>query len=450
MSSLDNIVQVTISRETTAVAQASFDVFGIIAEFNTSKTTVEFERYREYASLTEMIEDNWETTDEVYIAANKVFSQNPKVEKIMVGRKDSGDASWAEALTAIQSASQDWYVFCIIASHSATVVFDSDFVASNAIDITINGTSVTTVNFDTDQATTMAAIAAQIESDITGSTATVDPSDTDHRTLIVEVFGESGIDSMSVTVTLGASQPTAAITYVNEDDYKAVAAWVETMKKIFIYSSSSSAIKNPSSTSDLAYYMKNLAYDRTISCYHPDSQGDTAPDFFESGWPGECLPYDPGEQTWCFKTISGVSPYNLTSSERTAILNKNCNIYTTTAGVNITESGVVASGEYIDVMRGIDWLQARLQEEVFTNLVNERKIPFTDEGVTIIVGIVQGVLEEAADQGILVSESIEVEAPAVADISDANKLARTLPDINFTATLQGAIHKVQINGTVTV
>jgi hypothetical protein len=450
MSSLNNIVSVSISRETTAVAQASFDVFGIIAEFNTSKTTVEFERYREYASLTEMTEDGWASTDEVYIAANKVFSQNPKVEKIMVGRKDSGDASWAEALAAVQAASQNWYVFCIIASHAATVVFDADFVALNQIDITINGTSVTTVTYTTDQATTMDAIATQIESDITGATATVDTSDTDTRTLIVEVFGESGIDSMSVAVTLGASQPTASITYVNEDDYKAVAAWTETMKKIFIYSSSSSAIKNPASTSDLAYFMKNLAYDRTISCYHTASQGDTDPDFFESGWPGECLPYDPGEQTWCFKTISGVSPYSLTSSERTAILNKNCNIYTTTAGVNITESGVVASGEYIDVMRGIDWLQARLQEEVFTNLVNERKIPLTDEGITIIVGIAQGVLEEVANQGVLVLESIEVTAPKVADISTADKLARILPDVNFSATLQGAIHKVEINGVITV
>ncbi|MGD8707096.1 MAG: DUF3383 family protein [Nitrosopumilaceae archaeon] len=450
MSSLNNVVSVSISRETQSVTQAAFGTPGIIAEFSTTKTTVEFDRYREYASLTEMSEDGWGTDDEVYQAASLIFSQNPKVDKVMVGRKDSGDADWDEALTTISLSSNDWYVFCIIASHAGTVVFDADFVASNAIDFTINDTVVTTVNFTTDQATTMSAIKAQIESDVTGSSVTIDSSDPDNRTLIIEVFGQSGVDSVSVAVTGGVSQPAAAITYINEDDYKEAAAWAETQKKLFIYCSSSSAIKNPSSTSDIAYFVKNLGYERTISCYHTDAQGDADPAFFETGWIGETLPYDPGSQTWCYKTITGLSPYSLKSSERTAILAKNCNIYTTTGGINNTEQGKVASGEFIDVMRGLDWLEARLQEAVWSDLASERKIPYTDEGVTMVTGTIRGVLEEAARAGLLVLESIEISAPAVADIPTASRTARTLPDINFSATLQGAIHKVEIEGIVTI
>lgn len=446
MSRLSDIVQVTISRETQAVTQAGFGTPAIISEFLTSKTTTTFVRHRFYGSLTEMVDDGWSSSDPEYEAAALIFSQNPKVSQVMIGRKDASDASWSDALTAIQIATSDWYTFMIIASSVATFTFDIDFVTGNNIDFTINGTAVTTVPFNTDNATTYADIETQIEADITNSSVTVNAT---ARTVVVEILN-GGVTSASVVVTGGASQAVGTVTYQDEDDFKAAAAWAETQTKIFFYASSSAAIYDPVSTTDIAYYMKNLAYDRTVSIYHDAAQGDASPSWIEAAWPGEALPYDPGSQTWAFKTLSGVAAYGLTSGERTAILAKYCNIYTETGGVNITENGKVASGEYIDIIRGIDWLTSRLQTEVFTNFVNSRKVPFTDEGITAITGIVQGVLEEAASVGLLISESIEITAPKRADVSSANLLARNLPDIDFTATLQGAIHNVEISGVVTV
>jgi len=450
MSSLDNIVNISITRETQAVAQANFGTKGIIAEFASDKTATTFERYREYAGPNEMIEDGWAAEDEVYKAAVKTFNQNPKVDKIMIGRKDSGDASWTEALAAIQIATQNWYVFSIIASNAATVVFDADFEASNAIVFTINGTAVTSVDFIADHDTTMAALKTQIESDITDSTVTIDATDETGRTLIIEVFSGAGVETASVVVTGGTSQPAGTITFVNSDDYKEAAAWAETQKKLFIYCSSSSLIKDPASETDIAYFFKNSAYERTISCYHPNAQGDDDTSYFETAWPGEILPYDPGSQTWAYKTISALAAYSITSSERTAILGKNCNIYTETAGINVTEEGKVASGEFIDIIRGLDWLESRLQEAVFTDLITVRKIPYTDEGATAIGGTVTGVLEEAARKKILVLESIKVAVPKVTTISSTDRANRNLPDITFEARLQGAVHKVGIRGIVTV
>jgi hypothetical protein len=43
-----------------------------------------------------------------------------------------------------------------------------------------------------------------------------------------------------------------------------------------------------------------------------------------------------------------------------------------------------------------------------------------------------------------------VTVPKVADISAGNKTTRTLPDMKFTGTLAGAIHKVIITGVVSV
>jgi hypothetical protein len=458
MGDLDGIIKVSISRETQAITRAGFGVPAIIAEFPTSQTTPVFDRYRFYTGITAMADEGWSSGDAVYDAATILFSQNPKVSRIMVGRKDSGDDDWTEAFNEIQLASQDWYTFSIIASNAGTVVFDIDFVTGNLIDFTINGTAVTQVPFNATQAATMADLKTQIETDITDSTVTIDTGDPNTRTLIIEVFGDIGVESVSVVVTGGGTQPVGAITYVNEDDYKEAAAWAQTQKKIFFFSSSSAAIKDPGSTSDIAYFMKNTGYDRTATCYHIASQGDADPAYFECGMQGEALPYDPGSQTWAFKTISGVAAYNLTGSEEIAMIGtaenptsgKNVNIYTTKAGVNITQWGQVASGEYIDIMRGLDWVEARIQEELYLNLLNTRKVHFTDEGILTMTNAVESVLDEAARQGIAVKETITVTAPAIEDIPTGDRLARHLPDVEFSFTLQGAIHSVEVNGVATV
>jgi uncharacterized phage protein gp47/JayE len=96
------------------------------------------------------------------------------------------------------------------------VVWDADFVTGNNIDITVNGTPVTTVPFNTDQSTTMSNLKTQIETDISNSTVTIDILDSNERTLIINV---STTDDTRVTenVTGGASQAKAIITYTDAD-----------------------------------------------------------------------------------------------------------------------------------------------------------------------------------------------------------------------------------------
>lgn len=447
MSELNDIIQVVISRETQAISITSFGTAAIISEFLTSKTTPAFDRYREYASTDEMVAEGWLTTDPEYKAANILFSQSPKVDKVLIGRIDKDDASLTAGLTAIQIASADWYAWDIVATASGKIVFNADFVSLNEIIVTVNGTAVTMVPFNTDHDTTMNDIITQIEADIANSTVILDPDDVNNRTLLIEVFG--GITALEAVVTLGASQPIAAVTFDISADVKECAAWNETQKKIFFYASSEDGILDAGSTTDLVYLMKNLAYDRTVSIYHPDSQEGSTPSWIEAGIPGEALPFDPGSQTWAYKTISGVVSYGLTSSQRAAALGKNCNIYTVTAGVNVTEEGKVASGEYIDIIRGLDWLESTLQTNVFANLVNKRKIPFTDEGAATVETAVKAALSEGVENT-LIAPGFIVTMPKIADVSAANKLARNLPDVKFTAILQGAIHSVEIDGTVTV
>jgi hypothetical protein len=543
-SSLDSIVQVTISRDTVSVTEAGFGTYAILSEFDKSKTATDLERYRFYASLTEMESDNFSAGEPEYDAAQKVFSQNPKLSRIMIGRKDSTDASWTAAANAIQEAQKDWYSFMVVGYNATKAVFDSDFVTSNSIVLTVDGTAVSAVPFNTNQATTMADIKSTAEAEITNLSITIETTkDTDNRTLIFKKKGKS-ISSLSIVVTGGASQPVASITRnttkvvfaadlitgnsvtftinneqgtaipfntnhattmadiktqietdvadavvtidgsdantrtllidLNNDNadvsvvisggttqttatvttditdvYVELAAWVATQKKIFFYSSSMNGILG-SGTTDVASIIKATNNDRVVSCYHSESQGDATPEYFEAAWPGMLLPKKPGSITWMFKTPKVLTADELESSEETNALGKFCNIFVTVAGVDITKNGYVADGTYIDERRGLDQLQAWLQEGVFALLASVDKVSYTDEGIGLIVAEMEKVFERASTQGILVAGSSDITIPLASSASSTQKQNRIAPDIPFTSTLQGAIHNVNITGVVSV
>ncbi len=235
------------------------------------------------------------------------------------------------------------------------------------------------------------------------------------------------------------------------EDQKLVADWVESNDKLCILASSDSvnvsSIYNSTPTC-IADYLKANSYDRTAVIYHPDADGTSNDPCPDAAWFGLCFSSDPGSITWAFKTLTGVEAYTLTSSKFAYASGKNCNVYTSIADVSCTQFGLVGSGEYLDVIHGLDWLQAYIQNKVFTTLVNTDKVPFTSAGVQVVVGQLKAALEEGVNVGLLAD--YDVDYPDVADVSSANKSARTLPDITFAGTLAGAIHKTEINGVVTL
>ena len=347
---LKDIVEVNITRQTTSVAVAAFNVPLILSQFATNKTTTAFTRARVYGSVAEMASDGWTSSDAVYKIANAIFSQNPSVNKIVVGRKDSNDATVDAALNAIANENNDWY----------GIVVDQSLVSS----------------------------------------------------------------------------------------FADVASWVETAKKFAIFWITDVNAYDPSKSTDLASVLKLANRNRSAVFWHATPAGGA--DYPDAAWMGEGFPYEPGTSTWAYKTLNGVTPDTLLASQETALKNKNCNYYMTVGGVSITQEGKVASGEYIDIIIGTDWIEARLREAVYSALVNNRKIPYDDTGIAMIEGLVKGVLNEAASKGILQADSIAVTVPKYADIPQADKLARKLPDVKFSALYQGAIHSVTINGTISV
>lgn len=253
-----------------------------------------------------------------------------------------------------------------------------------------------------------------------------------------------------------------AIQDVNDDWYalacidrtsatvQAIAAWIETQIKIFGTASSDLNIINQAAgvdTTSIAALFNNAGYVRTFVMYHEEA----ADDFPECAWFGNVLPYTPGSETWMFKTLASISYSDLSSTQQNNAFAKQCNTYEFVGGVGITQRGTVAQGEYIDIIRGVDWLTSTIQTLVYSVLVNSPKVPYTDAGITAIEAQVRKALQMGIDNNFIAQDPpYEISVPVASAVPAIDKTNRILKNVRFDATLAGAIQAVQITGTVSV
>lgn len=320
----------------------------------------------------------------------------------------------------------------------------------------------------TTEADTIATLLDWFTADITqNGTANVTPTDGATKlTVTADTAGEffsvvmsgEGWTVEDVTTDPGMATDLAAVELYDNDWYclipvdtfgaaeiEAAAAWVEAAKKIGVYQTADTdvaTVAEASDTSSIAYTLKNANYDRAMLFFHRDTD-----EYVGGAMAGRALPEDAGSITWAYKQLSSVSAQTLTTTERTNLENKNVNFLSTLAGVNITRYGVASGGEYIDVMRGTDWLAARIQERVYTLLLNNDKLPYTDAGIQAVRAEILAQLAAGIARDFIAADPEPTcTVPRATAVSAADKSSRTLNNVTFRATLAGAIHKVAIEG----
>lgn len=445
--SLDSIVSVQISRETSVPTRTGFGTGAFVSE------DAVFEPFiKSYASLTEVASDSLAGAETVK-AATLYFSQEIRPEKLYVIKKGAD------------------------LPHIQVITFAGEFVTANSIDIDVDGATVNTP-FDTDSDTTLANIASNLAGEAAVGTAV---EDTAANTITVTgAVVNDNVLIENILVSGGASQTTGSVattqyqdetqTYVESitraqnlsggDDWYALAIqskdkaeqepvsdYIQALTKLFFLSTNEAAAKDAGDATDIGSLLQAKTNDRTAGLFSEDAAADHP----ELGLMGGQLPKDPGSLTWAFKTISGVPVDDLTTTELSALRGKNYVTYTTQGGLNITQDGKTLGGEFIDVMRGVDFIQVRMQEAVFALLANEQKVPFTDPGIASVENEMIAVLDVAEGQGILAADpKYTTTVPKAADVSIVDKGNRTLPDMKFEGTLAGAIHKVTIQGVVSL
>ncbi len=439
MAAIDEIVQVQISVETATIDKAGFGTPLIAAVHDFWPQLV-----RTFGSLDELTDAGVPATHPLYVAATKLLSQEFKVPQFKIGKRKLSNV---QTLTLTPKSIEVGTVY--------------------SYDIAIGGGAFTPVEYTVQTGDTLADItlALSTASNISGVTPADNSTDyeivTDNAGDIINVSGwDAGIlDVEDSSTDPGVATDLSAIEAFDSNWYallidrnsgpevEAAAGWAQARIKLFGADGFDPANADANSTSDTAYNLFANGYSRTFFLWDKDAtMGYSA-----AAWMGDRLPTTPGSSTWKFKNLAGVTTDDVSAGERTALRNKKANFYHRVAGASITEEGWVSSGQFIDIIRGIDWLQAEVQTNVFALLASKEKVPFTDGGIDSVRAEVLRALNQGITNQLLAADPAPtVTAPKAADVSPVDKSNRLLPDVNFTATLAGAIHKVIIQGKVSV
>lgn len=236
---------------------------------------------------------------------------------------------------------------------------------------------------------------------------------------------------------------------------------IESRRKMFLIASNDANVLVSGSTSTYAYYLKNANYKRSGWIYHNNSNL-----YPEASWMGQQLPKDIGSTNWAFKTLAGIAEganvdipaVSLTEDQINNALAVNGNLYTTTLAADFTYFGTMGGGknidkegEYIDIIRNIDFLQARAEEGLLSLLLEKDIIPFTNGGITIVDNRLISRLDQyGVKQGILIEGTVVTSFPKRSEVSAADRDDRKLPGGTFQGDLAGGIDNVTVRGVVNI
>ena len=435
MTTLNNIVDVTITRETRTIQRASFSIPCFIAEH-----TIFAERAKEYTSLADILSAGFATTSAVYKAATLYFGQAVAPSKIIVGRRlvPSVTITPTVANTAVYS----------FKANGTLITFTSGGSATATEIVTGLKAALTTALIPTSGANGIVA---------TGTTTLILTPSGDASSIANYTANLVPVNAASVENWVSATIP--AVRAVKDQwymlsidshanaDVLAVAAYIEGIKatspKFYVFSSAASDIKT-SATTDIFSLVKALSYTHTAYIY-----SGMATSFAECGLVGRFAPEQAGSNIWEQKTIVGLTVDTLTPDEISYIHGKNGATYENVGSVDVVIGGKCADGGWIDESIFVDWLKSRIQESVWALLVNTRKIGYTSAGAAAIEGAMRAVMAEGIQVGGLADDPAPVvTVPNVLNLSSAQRATRTLPDVTFTARLAGAIRATTISGTV--
>jgi roadblock/LC7 domain-containing protein len=197
------------------------------------------------------------------------------------------------------------------------------------------------------------------------------------------------------------------------------------------------------------------AISNEVLLYAHDGGVAEADPYIDASIFGRIAPTDPGSINWAIKQLNGVPKTTYTKTELNTLDEANVNSYMEYMGVNVTTNGICTNGTYADIVRSRDWLKSRIEENVFFVLLNNDKVPYTDIGISQIVGALRKSLRVAVSQGVIATDEnnnpmFTIDAPTRAETTPNDRANRILPDINWTATIAGAINEVEINGVLEV
>lgn len=195
--------------------------------------------------------------------------------------------------------------------------------------------------------------------------------------------------------------------------------------------------------------------ERTVVLVHDDTLTPTAAVFPEAALVGATAGKPAGSINYKNQVLKGLTPDVLTDTEITAIENAHAIAFVLKAGYGVTSNGKTTSGEYIDIVDSKDWVIQNIEYQTQLVLIQNDKIPYDNNGISILENVCVNVLREAANNGIITSNGegtydYSVSYKPRSETKPADRAARTYVEGSFRFALAGAVDTVEINGTIEI
>lgn len=214
-------------------------------------------------------------------------------------------------------------------------------------------------------------------------------------------------------------------------------------------------------TTSIAFLFKSGSNERAVTFY----KSDAATKFTDAAFLGKILPLEAGTYTGAFKTLLGETIDVLTDTQAKNVKDKNANTYEEVASRNIVQNGTTGTGEFADIIVFEDTLINDIQTDLFILLVNTLKISYDDSGINTVNSILKNTLLghqsiEGRPRGITIDSfdpitnartgGFSTTVPLASSVPTVDKGNRVLNNVEFTAFVSGAVHKIVINGILTL
>lgn len=266
----------------------------------------------------------------------------------------------------------------------------------------------------------------------------------------IAIFSRNTETITNALTTVNESNPGFYAVFIADRDSASLAEagdWANANKKFFFGGTSDETALTGRNVDREAYIVHNEA--------------DKYP---ECAWAGMNLPKDPGSITWKWKSLNGQNAANYTLTELNTIRDANGQTITEVGGVAVVNEGKCTSGEFIDVIRGQDWVKARIEENLYQLFISNDKIAMDNVGIAQVESTIRSVLKMAGNRGIIAKATTETEltksddkefmyqvtVPRREDITVNDRANRILPGVEFIYYLAGAIHEAEVKGKITV
>jgi hypothetical protein len=459
------------------------------------------ERFRTYSSI-EGVGSDFSNSDPEFLAALRWFSQVPQPNVLKIGR-------WAQAATAGILIGATFS-----ASQQATLLAALIAISTGSFTVHLDGTSHNITGLDFTADTTLPGAAAtiqtalntaltgttcvwnsaqgcfEIQSPTTGAASAVSfltPEGTgvDISALLGMTAASSGAyvangivaETALACVTLfdiqfGTAWYGLYVCGAVDADHEAIAPYIEAAANYHFYgvNTQEAGVLSSSSTTDIAYILKQGGYRRTAVQY---SSTDL---YAVISMLARIMTTDYTQNnsviTLMYKNEPVVMPELLTENQIDVLESKNCNVFVTynfNNGTAIIEPGISCAGApwFIDTVMGIDALVLGIQIALFNALYGTTtKVSQTDQGMHVLATAIESECIQFANDGLLgpgtwtgqnigslnngdyMPKGYYVFAPSVATQSISNRAKRISVPFQVACKLSGAVHTVDVSVTV--